>query len=540
VPFTLDKLRTNIEIIVSHKGIYADLTGDYISISRSAPTGLPLFIPIWIVVTSAERQTDTPRLFIEKFECIGGIVLTPDEFVAALNPKYMIDFATPILGAGHAAITEARQQLNAGEFFNSLLTVRDALRQINGPKISLDFTSIDFDTVEIGDTQSKELIIGNNGTASLNVSDVTLTNSAFKVSPTVFSIPPVNSQTITVRFAPSLHQVYSDTLVIHSNATDSPTLQIPISATGVFSQAPKITSIEDVPNDQGGRVRVTFYPSRYDGSDNTYQISTYSVERQIENDHWEAIGSFEAIQDSIYHFIVSTLGDSTANGIVWTTFRISAHADSSEIIFISRPDSGYSVDNIAPNVPQGLAAQPADDGILLTWKRNQKNDLQQYAIYRSTQANFDPAKMATYTYATADTFYLDEEVARDTTYYYAISAFDHAGNESAFSSKVSAALVTAIADGDEQQIPKQYQLYQNYPNPFNAMTKIRFDLLKGDEVKISVFDVKGNLVKEISKRAYKAGYHEVILDTAGFATGIYFYKIEAGKFADVKKLVVIK
>lgn len=191
-------------------------------------------------------------------------------------------------------------------------------------------------------------------------------------------------------------------------------------------------------------------------------------------------------------------------------------------------------------VPQGLAAQPADDGILLTWNRNQENDLQRYAIYRSTKANFDPAAMATYTYATADTFYLDEKVSRDTTYYYAISAFDRAGNESDFSAKVSAELLTEVADEDEQQIPKQYQLYQNYPNPFNAMTKIRFDLPNGSEVKISVFDVKGNLVKEISKRNYKAGQHEVILDTAGFATGIYFYKIEAGKFADVKKLVLIK
>jgi hypothetical protein len=540
VPFTLDKLGSNIEIIVSHKGIYADLTGDYISINRSAPTGLPLFIPIWVVVTSAERQTDTPRLFTEKFERIGGIVLTPDEFVAALNPEYMIDFSTPILGAGHAAIIQAQQQLNAGEYFYSLKTVRDALRQINGPKISLAFTSIDFDTVEIGDAQSKELTIGNNGTASLNVSNVTITNKDFKVTPTAFSIPPVNSQTITIRFAPSLHQVYSDTLVIHSNAIDNPILQIPISAIGAFSQAARIISIEDVPGDQGGHVRITFYPSRYDGSDATYRISTYFVERQLENDNWEATGSLGAIQDSIYHFIAPTLGDSAANGIVWTTFRISAHTDSSKIFFISRPDSGYSVDNIAPNVPQGLAAQPADDGILLTWDRNQENDLQQYGIYRATQANFDPAAMATYTYATADTFYLDEKVGRDTTYYYAISAFDRAGNESGFSAKVSAALVTEVADGVDPQIPKQYRLYQNYPNPFNAMTKIRFDLPNGDEVKISVFDVKGNLVREISKRDYKAGHHEVILNIAGFATGIYFYKIEAGRFAEAKKLVLIK
>ena len=56
-------------------------------------------------------------------------MLTPDEFMAALNPEYMIEFATPIVGANHPALIQARAQLRDGRYLESLLTLRGALRQ---------------------------------------------------------------------------------------------------------------------------------------------------------------------------------------------------------------------------------------------------------------------------------------------------------------------------------------------------------------------------------------------------------------------------
>ncbi|MHC4321629.1 MAG: T9SS type A sorting domain-containing protein, partial [Planctomycetota bacterium] len=130
VPFKLDSFTTGLEIIVSHRGDETDLTADYIQFTKTIPDGMPVFAPLFIVVTSAERQTDTPRQFTEQFENGGGIVLSPDEFVAALNPEYMINLATSILGAGHPGIADANQLLVDGKYYSSLVTVRNALQQV--------------------------------------------------------------------------------------------------------------------------------------------------------------------------------------------------------------------------------------------------------------------------------------------------------------------------------------------------------------------------------------------------------------------------
>ena len=71
-----------------------------------------------------------PQLAIaEEFEAAGGLVLTPDEFMAALNPEYMLEFATPRLGADHPSLVQAREHLSQGRYFESLLAVRDGLRK---------------------------------------------------------------------------------------------------------------------------------------------------------------------------------------------------------------------------------------------------------------------------------------------------------------------------------------------------------------------------------------------------------------------------
>ena len=130
IPFTLEKLTPYIEIIIGHRGSYADLTADYFSITKDEPDNFPVFAVLFIPTLSAERLTDVPKQFTEDFESAGGILLTPDEFMAALNPEYMIEFAEPYLGSGHPAIVEANQQLSDGYYMKSLLTIREALSDV--------------------------------------------------------------------------------------------------------------------------------------------------------------------------------------------------------------------------------------------------------------------------------------------------------------------------------------------------------------------------------------------------------------------------
>lgn len=89
-------------------------------------------------------------------------------------------------------------------------------------------------------------------------------------------------------------------------------------------------------------------------------------------------------------------------------------------------------------------------------------------------------------------------------------------------------------------VPKEYLLEQNYPNPFNPTTNIKFSVPKGEFVEIKLYDVTGVEVAVILSNPLEAGSYNVDFNAAGLASGVYFYKITAGSFSDVKKMVLIK
>jgi len=89
-------------------------------------------------------------------------------------------------------------------------------------------------------------------------------------------------------------------------------------------------------------------------------------------------------------------------------------------------------------------------------------------------------------------------------------------------------------------IPKDFNLHQNYPNPFNPLTKINYSLPKATRVHIRVYDLLGRLVKTLVNEFKEAGSYDVQFDGTGFASGVYFYRIEAGNFVVSKKMVLVK
>lgn len=89
---------------------------------------------------------------------------------------------------------------------------------------------------------------------------------------------------------------------------------------------------------------------------------------------------------------------------------------------------------------------------------------------------------------------------------------------------------------------KGFELFQNYPNPFNPFTKIVYNLNSNvqSNVKLSVFDILGNEVVTLVNEKQNAGRNEIHLDGSGLSSGIYFYKLTAGKYSDTKKLILLK
>lgn len=89
-------------------------------------------------------------------------------------------------------------------------------------------------------------------------------------------------------------------------------------------------------------------------------------------------------------------------------------------------------------------------------------------------------------------------------------------------------------------VPVFYALHQNYPNPFNPTSRIRYALPERTRVTLSVYDLLGRKVKLLVDREEGAGYHEVTFDASDMASGVYLYRLRAGSFVDVKKLVFMK
>ncbi len=85
-----------------------------------------------------------------------------------------------------------------------------------------------------------------------------------------------------------------------------------------------------------------------------------------------------------------------------------------------------------------------------------------------------------------------------------------------------------------------FELAQNFPNPFNPATQISFTLPEGHTVKLSVFDVSGQLIDVIVNDFRDAGTHEVTFDAADLSGGLYFYRIQAGPFTHTRKMTLIR
>jgi len=92
-----------------------------------------------------------------------------------------------------------------------------------------------------------------------------------------------------------------------------------------------------------------------------------------------------------------------------------------------------------------------------------------------------------------------------------------------------------VAKVGEISIPKTYLLYQNYPNPFNPTTTIKFGLPRDERVKIVIYDVIGQRVKVLVDGVESAGYHDITFDASGLSSGVYFYRITAPSFNQVKR-----
>jgi aminopeptidase N len=100
-------------------------------------------------------------------------------------------------------------------------------------------------------------------------------------------------------------------------------------------------------------------------------------------------------------------------------------------------------------------------------------------------------------------------------------------------------LIDPLTDVDDDNVP-DFFLSQNYPNPFNPSTNIKFALPRTSHVKIHVYNLLGETIDVLVDRQMEAGNHQVQFNSSDISSGLYFYRLDAGDYSAVKKMIVIK
>ena len=90
------------------------------------------------------------------------------------------------------------------------------------------------------------------------------------------------------------------------------------------------------------------------------------------------------------------------------------------------------------------------------------------------------------------------------------------------------------------EVPLTYALYQNYPNPFNPVTTIKYSIPNSERVVLKVYNILGQEVATLVDEEQRAGVYEFKFDASNLSSGVYFYRLQAGKFIDVKKMILVK
>jgi len=93
---------------------------------------------------------------------------------------------------------------------------------------------------------------------------------------------------------------------------------------------------------------------------------------------------------------------------------------------------------------------------------------------------------------------------------------------------------------EEVSMVKDFALYQNYPNPFNPATEIKFALQNDSNVKLAVYNTKGELVSNLKNEKMTKGVHNISFDATAYNSGVYFYKLDVNGMSETKKMVLTK
>lgn len=297
----------------------------------------------------------------------------------------------------------------------------------------------------------------------------------------------------------------------------------------------------DVPHDQGGRVLLSWDASYLDVYPEEV-VTQYVVWRSSDGASYVPVDSIDAYYLESYQCAAATTADSSGSGAATHYFKIQANTIMSSHTWNSVVITCHSVDDLSPAPPTGLVARslPGSGGLDLRWTPNGEADLDHYAVHRGPDAGFIPGA-DNLIGSPGQASFVDGDWRESSGYSYKISAIDADGYASAFATVAPEDVIGGEGDG----APRATYLAQSCPNPFNPATSIAYGLREPAHVSLRIFDAAGRLVRVLAEVERAAGIHAERWDGTNdgggaVASGVYFYQLTAGSFAQTRKMVLMR
>ncbi len=186
----------------------------------------------------------------------------------------------------------------------------------------------------------------------------------------------------------------------------------------------------------------------------------------------------------------------------------------------------------------------AEDKILLDWSTASEINNLGFKVLRSINKENDYKEISSYvdnvnligagnSSSGLDYQFIDYGVQEGNTYWYQLLDVDYSGLEVKHEP-------IKVEFHTQAGIPLNATLFQNYPNPFNPATTIEYHLKKESNVQLTIYDISGRLLKILVNQTQDAGQYNFSYNAADLPSGIYFYKLKAGSFEQIRKMTLLK
>lgn len=194
-------------------------------------------------------------------------------------------------------------------------------------------------------------------------------------------------------------------------------------------------------------------------------------------------------------------------------------------------------DEVLPAELESFTSNVVGNNVNLNWQTSSEQNNSGFEIERSKLINGNiqyriraGAVRGNGNIANSSNYTFSDRIFEAGIYKYRLKRLDYNGNSEYY----------YLNNYVQISAPEKFELSRNYPNPFNPVTNMEFGISKLEFISLKVYDILGKEVSTLVNEIKPAGRYKVEFDGSALSSGVYFYRLEAGEFNDIKRMFLVK